>query len=128
MQRGIIIEQSAADGWLNRHLALQAGQDPVFHAVGLVNALPLSLAGSYPAISMRTIEDFGLNAGDIIEPVLEKAFSSIYQQESLLDVEAAKALSAMAELRLADPGQFEAQNGAIYPDTEFGQRFRPLGQ
>ena len=128
MQRGISAEQGIYDGWLNRHLALQEGQDSVFHAIGLDNSLPLELAGAYPAVSMNSIADFGLNAGPRLALQLESALSALYTQDSLLDLEAAKALAATAELRLADPAQYETQNGASYPDTVFGQHFRELGQ
>ncbi|MCF6227029.1 MAG: DUF1501 domain-containing protein [Xanthomonadales bacterium] len=128
MQRGITSQQSISDGWLNRHLSLLADSDPVFSAVGLANALPLSLAGNYPAIAMRSIEDYGLNAGELVGPVLENALSALYNRDSILDVEARKSLASMRELRKADPARFEVENGAIYPDTSFGQRFRQLGQ
>ncbi len=128
MQRGIATEQNIADGWLNRHLSLQANNDPVFRALGLANSLPLSLAGNYPAISIRSIEDYGLNAGEIVGPVIENTLAALYNQDSLLDIEASKALTSMSALHQADPAQYPTENGAEYPDTEFGQRFRQLGQ
>jgi len=128
MQRGITSQQNVSDGWLNRHLSLLADSDPVFSAIGLANSLPLSLAGNYPAIAMRSIEDYGLNAGELVGPVLENALSALYNQDSMLDIEAAKSLASMKKLREADPARFEVENGAVYPDTPFGQRFRQLGQ
>ncbi len=129
MDRGVLSDENTNDGWLNRHLASQAsGQEPVFHAVGLHDSLPVALSGSYPAISMSSIATFGLNANPDLELQLEKTLSQIYSQDSLLDAEATKALAAMAELRLANPGQLEPKNGAVYPDTKFGQHFRELGQ
>ncbi|MBE9540287.1 MAG: DUF1501 domain-containing protein [Proteobacteria bacterium] len=128
MDRGIVTQKNVNDGWLNRHLTSLEGDDSVFHAVGLHDALPRNLSGVYPAISMNSLEDFGLNAGPGLERKLENTLSALYSQDSLLDVEASKALAAMAELRSADPGQYEPQNGASYPQTEFGQHFRELGQ
>jgi len=128
MERGIAAEQNIHDGWLNRHLALQQGHDSVFQAVGLHGSLPRTLAGAYPAISMKSLDGFGLNASPALERKLEKTLSALYREDSLLDVEASKALAAMAELRLADPGQYEPKHGANYPQTEFGQHFRELGQ
>ncbi|MBT4520268.1 MAG: DUF1501 domain-containing protein [Halieaceae bacterium] len=128
MERGIASEQNILDGWLNRHLALQADQDSVFHAVGLHDSLPVSLSGDYPAISMSSIAEFGLNAPQVLELKLSETLSQLYNQNSLLDVEAGKALDAMAEMRYADPAQYEPENGAEYPDTQFGQHFRELSQ
>ena len=128
MERGIATKLNIQDGWLNRHLALQGGQSSVFGAVGLNDSLPRTLAGSYPAISMNSIDDFGLNAGPGLEKKLEKTLSAMYMQGSLLDVEATKALEAMSALRLANPGQYQPANGASYPDTGFGKHFRELGQ
>ncbi len=128
MERGTAAELNVPDGWLNRHLALRAGNDTVFHAVGLNDSLPQTLAGAYPAVNMNSIADFGLNTNPGVEKKLEKILSEMYMQDSLLDVEANKALAAMAELRSADPGQYEPANGASYPATEFGQHFRELGQ
>lgn len=128
MERGIAFEQNIHDGWLNRHLATQSGEDPVFHAVGLHDSLPRTMAGSYPAISMSSIEDFGLDLSGAQEQILENTLIALYNKTSLLDIEAAKAIAAMAELRTATPQEHEPANGAVYPDTSFGQRFRQLGQ
>lgn len=128
MERGTASELNVSDGWLNRHLALQGKQSSVFDAVGLHGSLPRSLRGVYPAISMNSLADFGLNAGPTLERKLERTLSALYQQDTLLDVEASKALEAMYELRLADPAQYEPENGANYPNTEFGRHFRELGQ
>ena len=128
MERGIVAEAQVHDGWLNRHLMLQQGQDSVFHAVGLHDSLPRTLAGAYPVISMKSLDGFGLNASPALERKLEKTLKALYMEDSLLDVEAGKALAAMDELRLANPGQYEPKNGAIYPQTEFGEHFQELGQ
>ena len=130
MQRGIVLEEAVSQnqGWINRHLTALNNQASVFQAVGIGSTLPRSLIGEFPALSMSSVEDFGLNANSIVGPVLENSFKAIYDQASLLDVEAQKALSAMSELREADPGQYQPQNGAVYPQTQFGQNFMEVGQ
>ncbi len=128
MERGIVLDQADVQGWLNRHLSALNNQSSIFQAVGMGSSLPRSLIGEYPAISMSSIADFGLNADAIIGPVLENSFGAIYNQDTLLDVEAQKALAAMEDLRLADPGQYAPQNGAVYPETPFGRNFMEIGQ
>lgn len=128
MERGIAFEQNIHDGWLNRHLAALSGEDAVFHAVGLHDSLPRTMAGSYPAISMSSIEDFGLDLAGTQAQTLENTLSALYNKNSLLDIEATKAIAAMEELRTANPQEHVPANGAVYPDTSFGQRFRQLGQ
>ncbi len=128
MQRGVVLEQTGSQGWLNRHLDLLGVENSVFQAVGIGGSLPRSLVGPYPAISMSSIDNFGLSANDIVGPVLENSFATLYNQDTLLDIESQKALNSMAELRIADPGQYTPQNDAEYPQTVFGQNFMELGQ
>ena len=128
MDRGVINFAEALDGWLNRYLALDFELQSTFRAIGIGGSTPKSLQGDSPTISINRIADFGLTLGDDIGPVMENALAGIFDMNTLLDQQAQGALSAIDLLAEADPGQYEPDNGAEYPQSEFGNRLLELGQ
>ena len=128
MQRGIVKEQNVSDGWLNRHLSSGQSSESVFHAVGLQDALPRSLSGGYPAISIKSLQGFGLGLPPKQNQQVESLLARLYQGNELLDVEAGKALAAISELRSINPAELSPPNEVSYPDSEFGQHCRDLAQ
>ena len=128
MDRGVTDFSNAFDGWLNRYLALDASLQDTFRAIGIGSAIPKSLAGAFPAIGINKIDEFGLSLGDDVGPVIKNTLMGLYNQQSLLDQHAQGALSAISTLQDIDPGQYQPENGAEYPQSQFGSRMLELGQ
>ena len=128
MDRGVTDFSSAFDGWLNRYLALDTTFQDTFRAIGIGHATPKSLVGASPTISINKIADFGLTLGDELGPVMQNTLKGIFNKNTLLDQQAQGALSAISTLVETDPGQYLPENGAVYPDSEFGNHMLELGQ
>ncbi len=128
MDRGVTDFSNTYDGWLNRYLALDTTLQDTFRAIGIGSAIPKSLAGAIPAIGINTIDTFELALGDAVAPVMENTLMGLFNQNTLLDQHAQGALSAISTLKDVDPGQYLPENGAEYPQSEFGNRMLELGQ
>ncbi len=128
MDRGVTDFSNAPDGWLNRYLALETSVSDTFRAIGIGHAIPKSLAGTFPVLGINKIDEFGLTLGGNLGTVMESTLTRLFNQQSLLDQHAQGALSAISALKEIDPGQYLPENGAEYPQSEFGSRMLELGQ
>src|SRR5262245_35837509 len=111
--------KSTGDGWLNRYLqARRDDSDTPFRAVALAGQLPRMLQGSAPALAMSQIGQFGLRAANLTD-----TFEAQYQAaaDRVLNGTGREAFDAMKTLKVADPTRYEAENGADYPRSPFGQ-------
>jgi uncharacterized protein (DUF1501 family) len=118
--------KSTGDGWLNRYLQTRhAESESSFRAVALTSQLPRMLQGSAPALAMNQIAQFGLRAANMSD-----SFEAQYQAaaDRVLNGTGREAFDAMKTLRAADPGRYEADNGADYPRSPFGQALKQIAQ
>jgi uncharacterized protein (DUF1501 family) len=121
MERGqtsLIVDD---DGWLNRHLQSQQGIDPsTFQAVGLGRGLQLALQGEAPALGITSLDGFDLVAPEQEQAALRQVVEDLYARALPLDREAVSVLQAIDQIKAADPAAIPVDNGAEYPDTDFG--------
>jgi uncharacterized protein (DUF1501 family) len=130
MEAGTPGNKGTRDGWLNRYM--QANRDPKpspFRAVSFTANLPRTLIGSAPAIAMTNIADFGVRAGQGNNQVA-KGFEELYAQgmADALHGTGKEAFEAVKMLKKANPQQYAAANGAIYPRSPFGQALLQIAQ
>jgi len=118
--------KGTGDGWLNRYLQAQHVEpESSFRAVALTSQLPRVLQGSAPALAMSQIAQFGLRAEN-----MNASFEAQYQAAAdlVLNGTGRDAFAAMKMLKGADPTKYEADNGADYPRSPFGQALRQIAQ
>ena len=118
--------KGTGDGWLNRYLqAHHVEPESSFRAVALTSQLPRVLQGSAPALAMNQIAQFGLRAEN-----MNASFEAQYQAAAdlVLNGTGRDAFAAMKMLKGADPTKYEADNGADYPRSPFGQALRQIAQ
>jgi uncharacterized protein (DUF1501 family) len=118
--------KSTGDGWLNRYLqARRVEAETPFRAVALTNQLPRMLQGTAPALAMSQISQFGIRAEN-----MNASFEAQYQAaaDHVLNGTGREAFDAMKQLKVADPSRYEAEHGAEYPRTPFGQALRQIAQ
>jgi len=118
--------KSTGDGWLNRYLQTRhAETESSFRAVALTSQLPRLLQGSAPALAMNQIAQFGIRAAN-----MNDSFESQYQAaaDRVLNGTGREAFDAMKTLRTADPTRYDAENGADYPRSPFGQALKQIAQ
>ena len=107
--------KSTPDGWLNRYLNEKHKSESPFRGVAVTAQLPRMLAGSAPALTMSSIEEFRLR-NEAMAGALQRLYAST--ADSLFRFNGQNLFAAMAELRHVEakiPVSLEN-----YPNGRFG--------
>jgi len=131
MERGTPGEKQIPTGWLARHLQVAANENgSPFRAVGFGTLLPSSLRGPVPAIALQSIADFHLGgkyrSGEVEQ--FQNAISEMYTADPTLGGRADFTLDAVQILEEVVSGEYQASNGAQYPESEFGESLKQVAQ
>ena len=130
MESGTPGVKSTPDGWLNRYLqARRVEAATPFRAVSLTSQLPRMLAGTAPALAVNQIGQFGIRGGQASEMV-GASFEAEYAAaaDRVLNGTGREAFGANKMLKVADPSQYQPENGADYPRSPFGQALKQIAQ
>jgi uncharacterized protein (DUF1501 family) len=130
MEAGTPGVKSTRDGWLNRVLQTSKKEnESPFRAVSMTQQLPRSLYGRAPSVAMTNLADFAINAG-IYTKSVQGGFEGIYQQASKdsLNETGKETFEAVNFLKQANPAQYRAENGALYPNNPFAQSLLQIAQ
>jgi uncharacterized protein (DUF1501 family) len=122
--------KSTGDGWLNRYLQTRRLEPATpFRAVSLTTQLPRALQGTSPAVAMSQIGQFGIRAGQSTETV-SASFEALYAAaaDRVLNGTGREAFDAIKMLKANDPSRYEAEHGADYPRSAFGQSLKQIAQ
>lgn len=131
MERGILEKAGAYTGWLGRFLELAApakGGESPFRALGMGTSAPITIRGDVAPIAIYDISAFTLTAQLPEAPKIRTALETLYSYDDALDVSAQQTFASVDMLEAADPLQYPPENGAQYPDTEFGRQLMQIGQ
>ena len=118
------------DGWLNRVVqAAPSEKVSPFRAVSMTQQLPRSLYGRAPSVSMTNLADFAIRAG-IYTQNLKGGFEGVWQQNAkdALGETGKETFEAVNFLKQANPAQYKPENGAVYPNTDFGRSMMQIAQ
>jgi uncharacterized protein (DUF1501 family) len=130
MESGTPGLKSTPDGWLNRVLQAERSKDASpFRAVAMTPQLPRSLYGRAPSVAMTNLADFSIKAGMFTQN-LQGGFEGIWQQnakDSLAET-GKETFEAVNFLKQANPAQYKPENGAVYPNTDFGRSMMQIAQ
>lgn len=134
MESGTPDVTSTRDGWLNRALQAQDAccreHHTAFRALAMGPEVPLTLAGSIPAIAITNVNGFAVaGRGPVISPAAQ-AFEAMYADtgDHILHAAGDETFDAVKMLRDADPAQYQPANSASYPNSEFGNSMRQIAQ
>ncbi len=122
------------DGWLNRAMqaedAAAARKETAFRAVALGTQVPRSLQGKIPAIAVSNVADFSVGGRGSTTSPISNAFQAMYDEstDSLLHGTGDETFEAVKMLKAADPAKYLPQNGAVYPNTAFGNSLKQIAQ
>lgn len=120
MEAGAPGNKGVADGWLNRYMQGSPKANSTFRAIALEATMPRSLLGPAPALAMAKIQDFdvrGGNRGGASD--MYSAFEAMWHNSTF---------DAVKLLKSANPQQFRPENGAMYPNGQFGQGLLQMAQ
>jgi uncharacterized protein (DUF1501 family) len=130
MESGTPGNKGTRDGWLNRVLQSMNEKDPSpFRAVSMTQQMPRALYGRAPSVAMANLGDFAIRAG-IYTQNMSGGFEGMYQQNAKdsLGETGKETFEAVNFLKKANPAQFQPENGAAYPNTDFGRSLRQIAQ
>ncbi len=122
--------KSTRDGWLNRVVqSTDSKNASPFRAVSMTQTLPRSLYGKAPAVAMTNLADFAIKAGTYTVD-LKGGFEGLYQARAndSLSTTGKETFEAVNFLKEANPAQYAAENGAVYPNTELGRSLKQIAQ
>jgi uncharacterized protein (DUF1501 family) len=130
MERGTPGSTSLTTGWIGRHLStLDTGNSSPFRAVGVGHIVQESLRGPVPAAALQSIADFHLKGlGQTELARFQASLASLYPSGDFLDGQAKQTFAAVSLLAAANPGTYQPQNGAQYPDSDFGNGLAQVAQ
>jgi uncharacterized protein (DUF1501 family) len=134
MESGTPGNKSTRDGWLNRYLEhAHDHADTPFRGVALGSQLPLSLRGSASTLAIDDLQTFGIGGRGARGRGADRvtaAFEEMYQGSATGVVAASseEAFEATRMLKELNPAGTEPDNGAEYPNTDFGRSMRQLAQ
>jgi uncharacterized protein (DUF1501 family) len=131
MESGTPGVKSTEDGWLNRALQSENGDDKEpFKAIALGTSLPRILQGPAPAIAVSNVNDFGVGGRNPAAQPLANTFESMYSGtvDSVLHGTGQETFEAVKMLKSADPNQYRPAPGARYPNGRFGDALRQTAQ
>ncbi len=120
-------------GWIGRHLqTLVDGNTSPFRAVGFGSLLQASLRGPVSATALDSIVDFHLKGRKGMTPAQVTQFQStltaLYDGGTFADLQGTQTFKAVAQLAQANPGQYQPDNGAQYPTSDFGKGLMQVAQ
>lgn len=130
MESGTPGIKSTRDGWLNRTLqTTQTEKDSPFRAVSMGGQTPRSLIGRAPTIAMTNLAEFAIRAGQYTNAV-QGGFEGIWQNNAKdnLGETGKETFEAVKFLKTANPAQYKPENGAIYPNSPFGNSLKQIAQ
>ncbi len=118
--------KSTSDGWLNRYLQVRKAEaDGPLRAVALTQQMPRVLQGTAPALAINQIDRFGIGASAMADS-FEAQYAAAADQ--VLNGTGRDAFGAMRTLQSVDPSRYQAEHGADYPRSAFGQALRQIAQ
>ena len=122
--------KSTQDGWLNRLVQARPDRQATpFRSISMTQNLPRSMQGRAPSVAMRNISDFQIRAGAYTQSV-QGGFEGIYEQgvEDVLRGTGKETFEAVNFLKRVNPAQYRPENGARYPNGEFGRALAQIAQ
>ncbi len=119
-------------GWLTRHLQSSAEipDELVMPSLSMGDLQPASLRGDRETVNINDPSSFTLNTGPWLWRGPQRAaVRSLYQSDSsLVHVTGNQALDAVDIIELYAGDNYQAANGAVYPDSNFGDHLQVIAQ
>lgn len=127
IERAVFDGTGSGSGWLNRHLQSR-GAASAFQGVGMGTAVPRSMSGPASVLGIASFDDFALTTTSLRAAEITATLDLLHAGSAGVDAVAHTAFVAIEQLRAADPAQYPADNGAVYPATAFGRQMRQVAQ
>lgn len=130
MELGTPDNKSSTTGWLTRHLnsAETLPDDIIMPAMAAGNLQPTSLLGSHESIGMASPRDFTIGGHWRYSNWMRQSMRQMYTGSNWLQQAGIQTMNAVDVLEWAAPGNYTPENGAVYPNTGFGNHLQSVAQ
>ncbi len=130
MELGTPDDNSTSTGWITRHLqtAPFLPESILFPALSAGSNQATSLLGSNEAVAMSDPDNFGFSGHWEYENLQRSALRHLYDGDTWLYQSGTQTLNAVDIIEGANPGGYTPSNGAVYPDTSFGDNLQAIAQ
>jgi len=128
MESGTPGLKATDNGWLNRALQNMPEDAPSpFRAVAFGPYLPRTLQGSAPAIAIADLKQFKMYGP---QQTAEGGFEAMYSQtvDHAMRGVGNETFEAIDQLKKINPDSYQAENGAQYPKSRFGQSLQEIAE
>ncbi len=119
-------------GWLTRHLSssIEIPDEVIMPSLSMGDLQPTSLRGDRETVNMNDPSTFSLSTGPWLWRSPQRAaVRSLYQAESsLVHITGNQALDAVDIIELYASDDYVPANGAVYPDSDFGDHLKVIAQ
>jgi uncharacterized protein (DUF1501 family) len=121
-----------SDGWLNRYLATHGTcescdvKESAFRAVAMTQQTPRIFEGDAPTVAMAGLEQFSVRASGTQVQRLEALYRT--GKADVVHGTGKEMFDAIKMLQSANPQRYAAENRAVYPGSQFGQRMLQIAQ
>ena len=123
--------KSTQDGWLNRYLQVKPdSQKSLFRAVSMTQNMPRAMQGRASTLAISNLADFNIRAGQSSASV-QGGFEAMYDDKLVNDAvrgTGKETFEAINYLKQVNPAQYKPENGANYPQNQFGNSLRQIAQ
>src|SRR5262249_19274076 len=130
MESGTPDVKGTPDGWLNRYLATcgtcEAHHTSPFRGVAFSAQTPRIMQGTTETVAMNSIDEFTVRAAGSQVERLEALYRT--GSADLVHGAGQEMFDAVKMLKAANPQQYTPKNGAVYPNTQFGNRLKQIAQ
>lgn len=126
MERGTPGNKTTATGWLTRHLE-SSNHQGLLPALGVGAITPTVFLGSMDAVSMASVDDFGIAGDWEWTGQLRRALRHMYSGDTWLHQAGERTLNAIDVIEYANPDDYVPANGAVY-DGQFGDSLKLVAQ
>ncbi len=131
MELGTPGNKNSTTGWLARHLqsADNLPASMVMPAFAAGDSQPAAFLGEPDVAALDYVDAFAYNTGPWQWRSAQRAaLRHLYAGTNLLQVAGTKALDTLDVIETQASGNYIPGNGAIYPDTEFGDQLQLVAQ
>jgi uncharacterized protein (DUF1501 family) len=128
MESGTPGLKATDNGWLNRTLQnMPEEKASPFRAVAFGPYLPRTLQGSAPAIAIADLKQFKMYGP---QQTAEGGFEAMYSQtvDHAMRGVGNETFDAIDQLKKINPDSYQAENGALYPKSRFGQSLQEIAE
>ncbi|MCU7807775.1 MAG: DUF1501 domain-containing protein [Candidatus Thiodiazotropha sp. (ex Semelilucina semeliformis)] len=128
VESGVTAKPLPDSGWLGRHLALSVPTtESAFRVISISGNVPVSLQGSEEPLAISNLGEFGFDQ-DVIDAGYTDVLLSLFHDQAPFAHSAQAALLAVDALQAANLPALVPENGAVYPNSELGNKLKQAGQ